>query len=99
MDKDAKENFLSPGLIRLGSECRSELPLVLREGAFHVSSLPVDVAGEATLECTTVAAFRPGAVSAIVDRCHQGSNAQELSAEGAMVIAVVGGIRQDLVQG
>ena len=99
MNKDAKENLLSPGLIRFGSECRSELPLVLGEGTFHVSSLPVDAAGEATLQCATVAAFRPGAVSAIVDRCHQGSNAQELPAEGVMVIAVVGGVRQDLVQG
>src|SRR5215510_52881 len=98
MNKDAKENLLSPGLIRFGSECRSELPLVLGEGTFHMSSLPVDAAGEATLQCATVAAFRPGAVFAIVDRSHQVSNAQKLPAGDVMVMAVVGSACEDLGQ-
>ena len=99
MNQYAQKNLLSPSFVGFGAAGRSELPFVLGERAFDVDALGVDVARESTLERSTVTAPGPLPCATHVDRSHQGSNSQKLSAEFVMTLTVVGRVRQHLIQG
>jgi len=99
MDQNAQENFLGTSVVGLGPESRSELPFILGEGAFDVRSLTVDAMREPAFECTTVTTLRPRAVPAVVDRGDQRSDPQEFPAEDVVMVAVVSGVGQNLIQG
>jgi len=99
MNQYTQENFLGPGVVGLGTECRSELALVLGEGAFDVRPLTIDTTRKAAFECTTIAPLGPRMVPAVVDGGDQRSDPQELPAEDMMMVAVVCSVGQDLIQG
>ena len=98
MNQYAELEFLGPSIVRPCTERRAQLPLVLGERAFDVDPLPVDVSRESALELTAIATPGPLARTTHVDRGHQGANAQELPAEFVMMLAVVSGVGQDLVE-
>jgi hypothetical protein len=67
---------------------------VLGEGAFDLRALGIHTPGEVALQASTIATFRPGALSTGVDPDNARSNPEEAAAELVMVFAVVGRIRQ-----
>lgn len=98
MNQDAQENFLSSGLVGSCAERGSELAFVLGERAFDMGPLGVDMARESALERSTVSTLGPLPGTAHVDGSHQRANTQKLSAEFVMMLAVVGGVSQNLIQ-
>ena len=98
MNQDAQEQLLSPSIVGLGAEGRTQLSLILGKGTFDVDPLSVDVAREATLELATIAISGPLPRAPHVDRRHQRSNAQELSTKNVMMLAVIGSVGQNLIQ-
>ena len=98
VNQNAKENLLSPSLVGSSAQRRAQLPLVLRERAFDMDSLAVDVVRESALELTAVPPLGPFARPPHVDRSHQGADPEELPAELVMKLTVVGGVRQNLIE-
>lgn len=98
MSQDSHQELLAPRIVGPGPQSRSQLSLVLGERTFDVDPLGVHMARKAALEGPAVPTPRPLARASHVDRCHQRADPQKLPAELVMALAVVGRIRQDLVE-
>lgn len=64
-----------------------------------MSPLTIDTMRESAFECTTIASLGPCTAPAVVDGGDQRSDPQELSAEDMVMLAVICGVGQDLIQG
>jgi len=93
MCQDSEVAFAILGLVASGAQRRTEEPFVSRDRAFGLPAVIVDTPGKALFHLPSVlgrGAFVAG--TSLVQGDHRGADAELLSAEAMIVLAVVGGI-------
>ncbi len=97
MSQDAEEALDGAGGLGPISQCGTQVPFVLREGALGVGAMTVHATREPAMHLAAVDAFGPPAMTAGVHGDHRGSHAQRFAAHAVIGLAVVAGVRQDPV--
>lgn len=95
MCQDSEVAFAILGLVASSAQRRTEEAFVPRDGAFGLPSVIVDMPGKAAFHLPPV--WGPGsffARASWVQGDHRGGDAESLSAEAMIVLAVVGGVGQ-----
>ena len=95
MCQDSEVAFAVLGLVASSAQRRTEEPFVPRDRAFGLPSVIVDTLGKALLHLPSVLGRGTFvARTPLIQGDHRGADAESLSAEAMIVLAVVGGVGQ-----
>ena len=100
MGQNSEQTLSAPGGFTAGAYSAAQYPLELRDGALHLPSVGVDTLRETSAHLAPIsAAGRSRVATPWVKRNDRGADAELLSAQAVVMLAIVGGISQQAVEG
>lgn len=100
MGQNSQQALSAPAGFAAGAHSAAQYPLELRDGALHLPSVGVDTPRETSAHLAPISP--PGWSRAATPRVKgndRGADAELLSAEAVVMLAIVGGISQQAVEG